>query len=212
MRTNVLGNRLSLPPPAKRQPCVTQTSGPRNIVPISISSEYHFFTETIYRFSDYTIHIIALSEQITHLTFAADRHLAAIKALKKSDNILPSNRCPAHTSRIRVRLEEYLSGRCRKIELTHAPLFLDRGTTFQQQVWRLLATIPYGETRTYKEVARVLGNPGLARAVGQACHANPLALLIPCHRVVGSGGLGGFAGGTTIKERLLRLEQRQKVR
>lgn len=81
------------------------------------------------------------------------------------------------------------------------------GTLFQQAVWRALLEIPRGETRSYAWVARRVGRPGAARAVGQAVGANPLPLLVPCHRVVASdGGLGGFGGGLEMKEALLRWE------
>lgn len=81
------------------------------------------------------------------------------------------------------------------------------GTPFQQAVWRALLEIPRGETRSYAWVARRVGRPGAARAVGQAVGANPLPLLVPCHRVVASdGGLGGFGGGLEMKRALLRWE------
>ena len=80
-------------------------------------------------------------------------------------------------------------------------------TTFQQRVWRVTRTIPYGETRSYAWVAARLGSPKSARAVGQALGRNPLPIVIPCHRVIGSdGGLTGFGGGMAMKKYLLRLE------
>ena len=83
-----------------------------------------------------------------------------------------------------------------------------RATAFQRRVWQALRAIPPGETRTYAEVARVIGRPGAARAVGAACARNPLALVIPCHRVVrGDGGLGGYAWGVGRKRRLLQRER-----
>jgi AraC family transcriptional regulator of adaptative response/methylated-DNA-[protein]-cysteine methyltransferase len=87
-----------------------------------------------------------------------------------------------------------------------------RGTPFQRRVWEALRTIPRGETRTYGEVAAQIGSPGAARAVGAACGANPIGLLIPCHRVVGAGGsLGGYYWGLDRKRELLDLEQRSLV-
>ena len=82
-----------------------------------------------------------------------------------------------------------------------------RGTPFQLQVWRELLRIPYGETRSYHDVARAIGEPLASRAVGGANGANPLALIVPCHRVVASAGLGGYAGGLVLKRRLLALER-----
>lgn len=82
-----------------------------------------------------------------------------------------------------------------------------QATPFQRRVWRELQRIPYGEVRSYGDVARSLGQPGASRAVGTACGRNPIPLFIPCHRVIGSGGaLGGFSCGLDVKRRLLRLE------
>jgi AraC family transcriptional regulator of adaptative response/methylated-DNA-[protein]-cysteine methyltransferase len=82
-----------------------------------------------------------------------------------------------------------------------------RGTAFQQQVWRALLAIPYGETRSYAQVAAAIGHPRATRAVARACATNPVAVVIPCHRVIRSdGGLGGYAGGVERKERLLEVE------
>jgi len=89
----------------------------------------------------------------------------------------------------------------------HGALDLAQGTPFQQAVWRALLDIPCGETRTYKQIAELIGRPRAARAVGQAVGANPLPVVVPCHRVVASDGLGGFGGGLAMKKRLLKLER-----
>lgn len=103
-------------------------------------------------------------------------------------------------------LTEYFSGAREAFDL---PLRCG-GTEFQRQVWTELLRIPYGQTRTYGELARLISRPRAARAVGMACHNNPIAILIPCHRVLGStGSLTGFAGGLAVKEKLLRLESGQ---
>jgi methylated-DNA-[protein]-cysteine S-methyltransferase len=87
-------------------------------------------------------------------------------------------------------------------------LDLSGATRFQQNVWRTVRNIPRGQTRSYDWVANQLGLPGAARAVGQALRRNPLPIVIPCHRIIGSDGkLGGFSGGVEIKKLLLRLEQ-----
>ena len=100
-------------------------------------------------------------------------------------------------------LEEYLRGERRDFDV---PLRME-GTDFQRLVWNALRTIPYGETRTYAEVAAQIGRPRAVRAVGGANHRNPLPLFVPCHRVVGSDGtLVGFGGGLEIKRRLLEIE------
>ena len=84
---------------------------------------------------------------------------------------------------------------------------LMEGTEFQRSVWREIEKIPFGKTKTYLEIAKAIGKPGASRAVGSACGANPLPLLVPCHRVLASnGGLGGFSGGLDIKKKLLRME------
>lgn len=99
---------------------------------------------------------------------------------------------------------EYLEGK-----RTEFALALDlRGTPFQRAVWEALCAIPYGETRSYGEVARAVGDPGAARAVGLANGANPVPLVVPCHRVIQSGGkIGGYGGGLELKRRLLAMEQ-----
>ncbi|HEB51315.1 MAG TPA: methylated-DNA--[protein]-cysteine S-methyltransferase [Desulfobulbus sp.] len=100
-------------------------------------------------------------------------------------------------------MDAYFSGRETPF---HLPLSL-HGTAFQLAVWQLLARIPFGTTRSYGELARQLGGVSKARAVGAAAHANPLPLVIPCHRLIGADGrLTGFAGGLALKEKLLRHE------
>ena len=100
-------------------------------------------------------------------------------------------------------LEEYFAGQRKEFSLPLAP----KGTEFQLRVWQALLQIPYGETRSYGELAAMVGNPKACRAVGGANHRNPLSILIPCHRVVGTGGsLIGYAGGLSVKEFLLKLE------
>lgn len=100
-------------------------------------------------------------------------------------------------------LMEYFSGARKEFDL---PLHTE-GTEFQEQVWAALRTIPYGETRTYKQIAAQIGNENASRAVGMANNRNPLAIFIPCHRVIGAdGGITGYAGGEEIKKRLLEIE------
>ncbi len=108
----------------------------------------------------------------------------------------------------RGQLEEYFAGVRTVFDLPLAP----GGTPFQQAVWRALTAIPWGETRSYGQLAREIGRPGAARAVGMANHRNPLPILIPCHRVIGAGGsLVGYAGGLELKQALLALEGGGKV-
>lgn len=101
-------------------------------------------------------------------------------------------------------LSAYFAGELRHFELR---LEFD-GTPFQRSVWGALRTIPYGETRTYGEIARQIGNPTASRAVGLANGHNPIAVIVPCHRVIGANGsLTGFGGGLERKRALLELEQ-----
>jgi methylated-DNA-[protein]-cysteine S-methyltransferase len=103
-------------------------------------------------------------------------------------------------------LAAYFAGKLEKFEL---PLALD-GTEFQLLVWRNLQKIPYGETVSYGQLAKRIGSPDAARAVGLANGSNPIPVIIPCHRVIGSNGeLTGFGGGLPIKKKLLALESRQ---
>lgn len=88
----------------------------------------------------------------------------------------------------------------------------DLGTAFQQSVWRAIAQIPYGETRTYRDIAESIGAPTAMRAVGNACGANPLPLVVPCHRVIAQHGLGGFSGPAAWKKRLLDFEHTTHMR
>ncbi|GAA5525674.1 methylated-DNA--protein-cysteine methyltransferase [Microbulbifer aestuariivivens] len=109
----------------------------------------------------------------------------------------------ALTDRAAAQLSEYLCGERRDFDLPLNP----RGTEFQRRVWASLRAIPYGETRSYREQAAALGNPKAIRAAARANGANPIAIVVPCHRVIGAdGSLTGYAGGLEMKARLLNLE------
>jgi methylated-DNA-[protein]-cysteine S-methyltransferase len=102
-------------------------------------------------------------------------------------------------------LTEYFSRRRTEFQLPLAP----HGTDFQLRVWKALEQIPYGETRSYSEIARIIGAPDAVRAVGAANGRNPLPIVVPCHRVIGANGsLTGFGGGLPLKKLLLELESR----
>lgn len=106
-------------------------------------------------------------------------------------------------TRARDQLQAYFRGELTTFDLPLRP----GGTTFQQGVWQVMSAIPYGDTLSYGEVAKQLANPGASRAVGLACGANPIPVVIPCHRITGSGGtLGGFGYGPAFKRWLLDLE------
>lgn len=104
-------------------------------------------------------------------------------------------------------LNEYFDGKRKVFDLPLRP----EGTAFQLKDWTALQNIPYGETCTYKDIAAAIGNPKACRAVGMANHNNPISIIIPCHRVIGSGGsLTGYGGGLEVKKYLLELEQKYK--
>lgn len=147
---------------------------------------------------------LLLGGHTIHLTFAEQHHRQAAERLRDMSwriNYLPERRMTA------TELTGMLA-RQRSFSQFSQSIFIREGTPFQQRVWDLICRIPAGATRTYGSLAQALGNKTLARAVGQACGANPIALLIPCHRVVGHGGLGGFAGGIDLKRQLLALESK----
>jgi methylated-DNA-[protein]-cysteine S-methyltransferase len=141
-----------------------------------------------------------------HVTFT-QRGMAALEFCRAGRRFaLPQPRGDGSLSNNLARqLQDYAAGkpvrfRCR--------LDLTSGTAFQQEVWRTLLMIPRGQTRSYGWVARRLGRPGTSRAVGAACRANPVPIIVPCHRVIASdGSLGGFSGGLALKKRLLKLER-----
>jgi methylated-DNA-[protein]-cysteine S-methyltransferase len=114
-------------------------------------------------------------------------------------------RDPSTFAHVQTQLNEYFAGRRTTFEVV---LVMD-GTPFQQRVWRALQTIPYGDTTSYGELARVIGRPAAARAVGLANARNPISIIVPCHRVIGADGtLTGYGGGTERKQQLLELESR----
>lgn len=148
--------------------------------------------------------ITATDDAVTRIFFNRDQRPArpaAHKATAASGT--PDNATPLLLQAARE-LTEYFAGTRRTFSFPMTPA----GTPFQQAVWAALQTIPYGQTRSYKQIAQQIGRPAACRAVGMANNRNPIALAIPCHRVVGHGGaLVGYAAGLEAKARLLRLEQ-----
>ena len=100
-------------------------------------------------------------------------------------------------------LEKYLKGKLLRFK---TPIDMSSGTEFEQAVWKRLRNVPYGRVVTYKELAAAVGKPNAARAVGNAMGKNPLPIVVPCHRVLAAGGIGGYSSGIEIKKSLLRLE------
>ncbi|HWQ48128.1 MAG TPA: methylated-DNA--[protein]-cysteine S-methyltransferase [Methanosarcina sp.] len=131
------------------------------------------------------------------------KHLVFLKGKKRIEIPVDWIENKEFFKEVTRQLEAYFSGKLEFFDLNLAP----EGTDFQKSVWKALCEIPYGETRTYKEIAVSVGKPRAYRAVGLANNRNPIAIIIPCHRVIGSDGkLTGYASGLDIKEFLLRLE------
>jgi methylated-DNA-[protein]-cysteine S-methyltransferase len=107
-------------------------------------------------------------------------------------------------AKLQAQLRRYAAGQRVDFDVVLDPA----GTPFQRQVWETMRQIPYGETWTYGQLAHAIGNPKAVRAVGQACHRNPCAPVVPCHRVVASHGLGGYYGGLDMKRFLLDFEKK----
>ncbi len=149
------------------------------------------------------IHIIADNTSLRSITF--DCNWQAVN--KTAGDIKPEHN--GITEQTLSQLQEYFAGKRTAFDL---PIGF-RGTEFQQQAWQALLSIPYGETRSYSEQARLIGNPKAVRAVGRANGMNPIAIVVPCHRVIGkSGKLTGYAGGLDIKFFLLDLESQVNPR
>lgn len=147
--------------------------------------------------------------------FCYDTEIGRIKISEKDEKIIgfvfsdykKEDEIEKETDAIRktyLQLKEYLSGKRKNFDIEIEMI----GTEFQKKVWKELLNIPYGETRSYKDIAIAIGNGKACRAVGNANNKNPIAIIVPCHRVVGSNGsMTGYAGGLDIKEKLLKIEK-----
>lgn len=132
---------------------------------------------------------------------ASDQAIIELLPVSRKEQEIREN---SLTSQCRKELSQYFAGKRKNFTLPLRP----RGTPFQKKIWTVLQTIPYGCTMTYKEIAEKAGNPKAVRAAGTACGKNPLPILIPCHRVIGSNGsLIGYAFGLPAKKYLLSLEK-----
>ncbi len=128
--------------------------------------------------------------------------LNAIRFVKNEDAVEKCQRTKFSDS-VCKQIQEFLAGKRTKFEIAYEL----EGTPFQRKVWQELCRIPYGQTRSYKEIAAAIGNDRAYRAVGNASNKNPLPIVVPCHRVVGTNGsLTGYAGGLAIKKQLLAIE------
>lgn len=147
-----------------------------------------------------------ISTPVGHLWLDADENgLTAVSFQEIDEDKNADQDVLVHTER---QMEEYFAGKRQRFEI---PLSIKKGTVFQKHVWEALQDIPYGESRSYKEIAAIVGSPKAVRAIGQANRVNPLPIVIPCHRVIGQDGkLTGYMGnaeeGVAIKRDLLLLE------
>jgi len=145
-----------------------------------------------YRLKKIDLFITDNGDAITGVFFKRER----VVGLKKAETPL--------IQKAAAQIEEYLDGKRKHFSLPLAP----QGTEFQLAVWQALQKIPYGETRSYKEIAASIGRPKAVRAVGMANNRNPISIIVPCHRVIGHDGkLVGYGGGLPLKQRLLELER-----
>jgi len=145
-------------------------------------------------------HLLTEDDHVCGVFFNSDKHQKLLQSFRyqsdKDQNPFVSN--------VVDQLQEYLSGKLKKFTI---PYKFVSGTEFQRKVWGVLENIPYGITKTYKQIAEAIGNPKAVRAVANAVGMNPLSIIVPCHRVVGSDGtLHGYAGGVEMKEKLLGVE------
>lgn len=142
--------------------------------------------------------LISDGRALTHLEFENPRY-PATRHPRGDDKVI---------AKARRELDAYFAGKLRAFTVALAP----QGTDFQQRVWNALLAIPYGATRSYGQQAAAIGAPNASRAVGLANGRNPIAIIIPCHRVIGAkGGLTGYGGGMARKQQLLELEQGQSL-
>lgn len=148
--------------------------------------------------------VVDASGGVVRIAFLPDGELPLLQALERyfdgSDELTEdAERCAP----LEEQLREYFAGERKVFDLPLVP----RGTEFQKEVWNHLLEIPAGETTTYAAIAKRLGRPGASRAVGRANATNPIPIIVPCHRVVGSNGtLTGYAGGLEVKQGLLEIE------
>ncbi len=147
--------------------------------------------------------ITACEDGLEAIEFA-DAHTKAKIALNKAAPTKPTKKADAHIKKAKLQLAEYFEGKRQYFDLDLAP---KRGTQFQKKVWKTLCGIPFGKTWSYTDVATKIGSPKAVRAVGGANNRNPIAIVVPCHRVIGkNGALVGYGGGLDLKTKLLKLE------
>jgi O-6-methylguanine DNA methyltransferase len=159
-------------------------------------------------YGQFTVYcLIGPADTIYHLSFSQTNHRRARELLARLNRGAPLVDLPQKKFPHDAMLAAYFAGERIPFPVGAGSPFFAAGTAFQQRVWRHIRAIPYGCTMTYRELALRASSPQGARPAAGACGANPLALIVPCHRVVASDGPGGFAGGVAVKKNLLALEQ-----
>lgn len=167
------------------------------------------FSKAVKKVGCFLFYKILYHNQFGYFTLASDSYYIKMLSFGKHipENISYEERNTPYPEVLELaaqQLMDYLDGNTNTFTVPLAP----DGSDFCKTVWNALLQIPYGETRTYGQIAQTIGRPGAARAVGRACHQNPIGILIPCHRVIGScGALTGFVGGLALKQSLLQLER-----
>jgi methylated-DNA-[protein]-cysteine S-methyltransferase len=169
------------------------------------NSKIRSISTGIFSYAGFELYCIACNECLAHLSFSKTSSDKAATLLTKThpeaeerNAILPV---------VEEQIHVFLTGKKRLIDVPIDHFFYEKGSAFQKRVWDHMLTIPYGTIQTYGQIAAAIGDSKCAQAVGQTCGSNPLALFIPCHRVVSANGIGGFNGGLAVKRRLLSLEQ-----
>ena len=146
------------------------------------------------------LRLVATDKALVQLLFWSETSHAKLNGTNISPTLIQSH--PV-LNQAEKQLKEYFLGKRKKFDLELAT----EGTDFQKKVWSALQRIPYGKTKSYGDIARTIGQPKASRAVGGANNKNPIAIIVPCHRVIGANGdLTGFGGGLSVKEKLLALE------
>lgn len=159
------------------------------------------------RYGKFTIYcLIGPEKNIVQVCFTPEKQGRVQKQLKNLNRAVTFRKQPQKKFPFDKMFADYFFGRLTKFpSATESPL-IAAGTDFQKSVWRHIGAIPYGHCITYQKLAELAGSPKGSRAAAQACGANPVSVIIPCHRVVAANGLGGFAGGVVTKIALLALE------
>jgi methylated-DNA-[protein]-cysteine S-methyltransferase len=167
------------------------------------------FASVTCRYGEFAIYcLIGPEEKVLQVTFAPAKHDRLQTELQNLNANVYIRKMRQKDSHLSDMFAEYFSGRLTSFPIDADSPLIAAGTDFQKRVWNQIKVIPYAGRITYQDLAEQAGSINGARAAGTACGANPMALIIPCHRVVAVHGLGGFGGGITVKKSLLALERR----